>query len=319
MRAWLLVIAGLIVTIPAHGQDYPGKTIRLIVPFAAGGSTDAIGRTLAQKLTETLSQQVVVDNRTGANGNIGTDIVAKAPPDGYTLLMAFDATMVINPSAYAKLPFDPIRDFAPISKVASLPLILVAHPSFPAGTLKELIAVAKKNPGLNYSSSGHASTPHLAMLMLEQRTGIKLTHIAYKGGGQAVTDTIAGQVPLIATAIPTVQAYLRAGRLKAIALTSARRFPAFPEIGTFAEAGLPGFDVSAWYGLLAPAGTPRAIVNRLHGDVVKILAAPDVKERFATIIGGETVGSSPEEFAQDIRTDIARWAAIVKESGLRIE
>jgi len=318
MRA-LLILMACLAAATAYSQDYPGKSIRLIVPFAAGGSTDAIGRTLAQKLTETLGQQVVVDNRTGATGNIGTDVVAKSAPDGYTLLMAFDATMVINPSAYPRLPFDPVKDFAPISKVASLPLILVAHPSFPANDLKGLIAVAKKNPGLNYSSSGHASTPHLAMLMLEQRAGIKLTHIAYKGGGQAVTDTIAGQIPLIATAIPTVQAYLRAGRLKGIALTSGKRFPAFPDIGTFAEAGLAGFDVSAWYGVLAPAGTPRAIVNRLHGDIVKILALPDVKERFATIIGGEPVGNTPEQFAQDIRVDIVRWEKIVKESGIRIE
>ena len=312
-------VALALVHAAAGAQQYPTKSMRLIVPFAAGGSTDAIARVLGQRLTERLGQQIIVDNRTGANGNIGTDIVAKAQPDGYTLLMAFDATMVINPSAYAKLPFDPVKDFAPITKVAELPLILVANPSVPVGNVKELIAYAKQKPGVNYSSSGHASTPHLAMLMFEQRTGTKFTHIAYKGGGQAVIDVIAGQVPLLATAIPTVQGHLKSGKLKAIALTSAKRHASLPDVSTFAEAGLTGFDVSAWYGLLAPAGTPRPIITRLHGEVVKILATPDMKERFLTTIGGDAVGNTPEQFAADIKNDIARWAKIVKESGLKIE
>jgi tripartite-type tricarboxylate transporter receptor subunit TctC len=303
----------------AQAQPYPTKSIRLIVPFAAGGSTDALARAVGQKLGDNFGQQVIVDNRTGANGNIGTDMVAKANPDGYTLLMAFDATMVINPSAYSKLPFDPIRDFAPITKVASLPLILVAHPSFPASNTKELIAYAKSKPGINYSSSGHASTPHLAMLMLAQRTGTQFTHIAYKGGGQAVIDVLAGQVPLLATAIPTVQAHIKAGKLKAIALTSARRHASLPDVGTFAEAGITGFDVSAWYGLLAPARTPKPVVVRIHDEVVKILATPEMKERFLTTIGGDPVGGTPEQFAADIKSDIARWAKIVNDSGIKLE
>ena len=273
----------------------------------------------ARKLGDNFGQQVIVDNRTGANGNIGTDMVAKANPDGYTLLMAFDATMVINPSAYGKLPFDPIRDFAPITKVASLPLILVAHPSFPASNTKELIAYAKSKPGINYSSSGHASTPHLAMLMFAQRTGTQFTHIAYKGGGQAVIDVLAGQIPLLATAIPTVQAHIKAGKLKGIALTSAKRHASLPDVGTFAEAGITGFDVSAWYGLLAPAGTPKPVVVRIHDEVVKILATPEMKERFLTTIGGDPVGGTPEQFAADIKSDIARWAKIVNDSGIKLE
>ncbi len=313
------VVLAALVSASAHGQTYPTKSIRLIVPFAPGGSTDALARTVGQKLSENLGQQVVVDNRTGANGNIGTDLVAKAPADGYTLLMAFDATMVINPAAYGKLPFDPVKDFAPITKVAALPLILVAHPSFAASNVKELIAYARQKPGVNYSSSGHASTPHLAMLMFEQRTGTKFTHIAYKGGGQAVIDVLAGQVPLLATAIPTVQAHLKAGKLKAIALTSAKRHPSLPDVGTFAEAGITGFDVSAWYGLLAPAGTARPIITRLHGEVTRILATPEMKERFLTTIGGDPVGGTPEQFAADIKADIARWSVIVKESGLKVE
>jgi len=303
----------------SRAQHYPTKSIRLIVPYAPGGSTDALARLIGQRLSDKLAQPIIVDNRTGANGNIGTEIVAKAQPDGYTLLMAFDATMVINPSAYGKLPFDPIRDFAPITKVAALPLILVAHPSFPANDTKELIAYAKQKPGVNYSSSGHASTPHLAMLMFEQRTGTRFTHIAYKGGGQAVIDVLAGQVPLLATAIPTVQAHMKAGKLKGIALTSAKRHAAVPDVGTFAEAGLTGFDVSAWYGLLAPARTPKPIVTQLHNEVVRILATPEIKERFLTTIGGDPVGNTPEHFAADIKADIARWSKIVKESGLKIE
>jgi len=303
----------------AQAQSYPTKSIRLIVPFAAGGSTDALARAVGQKLGDNFGQQVIVDNRTGANGNIGTDMVAKANPDGYTLLMAFDATMVINPSAYSKLPFDPIRDFAPITKVAALPLILVAHPSFPASNTKELIAYAKSKPGINYSSSGHASTPHLAMLMFAQRTGTQFTHIAYKGGGQAVIDVLAGQIPLLATAIPTVHAHIKAGKLKGIALTSAKRHASLPDVGTFAEAGITGFDVSAWYGLLAPVGTPKPVVIRIHDEVVKILATPEMKERFLTTIGGDPVGGTPEQFAADIKSDIARWAKIVNDSGIKLE
>ena len=303
----------------AHAQPYPTKSIRLIVPFAAGGSTDALARAVGQKLGDNFGQQVIVDNRTGANGNIGTDMVAKANPDGYTLLMAFDATMVINPSAYAKLPFDPTKDFAPITKVAALPLILVAHPSFPASNAKELIAYAKTKPGINYSSSGHASTPHLAMLMFAQRTGTEFTHIAYKGGGQAVIDVLAGQIPLLATAIPTVQAHIKAGKLKGLALTSAKRHASLPDVGTFAEAGLTGFDVSAWYALLAPAGTPKPVVARIHDEVVKILATPEMKERFLTTIGGDPVGGTPEQLAADIKADIARWGKIVKDSGIKLE
>jgi tripartite-type tricarboxylate transporter receptor subunit TctC len=302
-----------------HAQSYPTKSIRLIVPYAAGGSTDALARAVGQKLGEALGQQVIVDNRTGANGNVGTDMVAKASADGYTLLMAFDATMVINPSAYAKLPFDPVKDFAPITKVAALPLILVAHPSFPPNNTKELIPYAKSKPGLNYSSSGHASTPHLAMLLFEQRTGTQFTHIAYKGGGQAVIDVLAGQIPLLATAIPTVQAHIKAGKLKGIALTSAKRHASLPDVGTFAEGGLTGFDIAAWYGLLAPAGTPKTVISRVHDETVRILATPEMKDRFQNTLGGDPVGNTPEQFAVNIREDIERWGKIVKQSGIKLE
>ncbi len=308
-----------VVALSSQAQPYPAKPIRLVVPFAAGGSTDALARAVGQKLGESFRHQVVIDNRPGATGNIGTDMVAKAIPDGYTLLMAFDATMVINPWVFKKLSFDPVRDFAPITKVAALPLILVAHPAFPANNTKELIAYAKQKPGVNYSSSGHASTPHIAMIMFEQRTGTAFTHIAYKGGGQAVIDVIGGQIPLLATAIPTVQVHLKSGKLKGIGLTTAKRHPSVPDVGTFAEGGLTGFDVPAWYGLLAPALTPRPIITQLNTEVVKILSSPEMKERFLTTIGGDPVPGTPEQFAADIKADIARWEKVVKESGLKSE
>ena len=215
--------------------------------------------------------------------------------------MAFDATMVINPAVYAKLPFDPIKDFAPITMVAALPLIVVAHPSFGANNAKELIALAKAKPGLQYSSSGHASTPHLAIKLFESRTGAQMTHIAYKGGGQAVIDVIAGQIPLLGTAIPTVQAHVRSGKLKALALTSSRRHSSMPDTGTFAEAGLQGFDVSAWYGLLAPAGTPRNTIQSLHQASVKALSGTDIKERFATTLGGDPIANTPAQDRKSTR------------------
>ena len=272
------------------------------------------------KAGDEVGQQIIVDNRTGANGNIGTEIVAKAQADGYTLLMAFDATMVINPSAYGKLPFDPVKDFAPITKVAALPLILVAHPSFPANDTKELIAYAKQKPGVNYSSSGHASTPHLAMLMFEQRTGTKFTHIAYKGGGQAVIDVLAGQVPLLATAIPTVQAHMKAGKLKGIALTSAKRHPALPDVGTFAEAGITGFDVSAWYGLLAPAGTPKPDRYRASRRSRKDTRDTRNERALSDDDRRRSASAIRRSNSQPTSKPTSRaWSKIVKESGLRIE
>ena len=312
-------VALSVLAVSAAAQRYPTKPIRLVVPFAPGGSTDALARVVGQKMGETFGQQVLIDNRAGATGNIGTDLVAKANADGYTLVMAFDATMVINPSVYARLPFDPVKDFAPITKVAALPLILVAHPSFAPSNTKELIAHAKGKAGINYSSSGHASTPHLAMLMFAQQTGTQFTHIAYKGGGQAVIDVLAGQIPLLATAIPTVQAHIKSGKLKGIALMTAKRHASLPEVSTFAEGGLASFDVAAWYGMLAPAGTPMPVIATLNKTVVNILAAPEMKERFLTTIGGDPVGNTPQQFAADIKADIARWAKIVKETGLKLE
>ena len=312
-----LGLASVFMAAGALGQPYPSKPIRMIVPFAAGGTTDIVGRSIGQKLGDRLGQQIVVENRAGANGNIGNDLVAKAPADVYTLLMSLDSTLVINPYVYSKLPFDSIRDFAPISKIADLPLILVTHPSFPATTARELIAYAKRNPGVNYASSGHASTPHLIMLIMARLTETQFTHIAYKGGGAAIVDVLAGQVPMIMAGIPPVLAHVNSGRLRAIALTS--RHASLPSVESFAEAGVPGVDISGWIGLLAPARTPPPIIARLHEEVVKILATPEIKERFLTTMGANIAGSTPEQFAAQIRADSVYWAQTIKDTGIKVE
>ena len=310
-------IAAALAAAGVVAQPYPSKPIRMIVPFAAGGTTDVVGRAIGQKLGENLGQQIVIENRPGANGNIGAEIVAKAAADGYTLLMSLDSTLVINPYVYGKVPFDPVKDFAPISKVSDLPLILVTHPSFPATSARELIAYAKQNPGLNYASSGHASTPHLVMLIFERVTGTRFTHVAYKGGGAAIVDLLAGQVPMQFAGIPPVLAHLNAGKLKAVALTS--RHASLPTVESFAEAGVPGLDISGWIGLLAPARTPRPIIARLHNEIVRILATPEVRARFLTNLGSNIVGNTPEQFAEDIAADGARWAQIIKDTGIKVE
>lgn len=302
----------------AHAQQYPNKPVHLIVPFAAGGSADSMARLISPQLGELLGQSVVVENRPGANGNIGTEAVARAAPDGYTLLLAFDATIVINPHVYPKLGFDPLKDFAPITLLARVPMILAAHPSFPVNNVSELIAHAKKQPGLSYSSAGLASTPHLAMLLFEQRSGVKLQHIAYKGGGQAVIDALGGHVPLISTGFPVVIKHLKSGKLKGIGLMSAKRHPAIPEVGTFAEAGISDFDLYFWLGVMAPAGTPPEIVARLNRDIRKVLESPEVREKIEAGVGGSPVGNSPEEFAADVRKDLERWGRVVRESGVKI-
>ena len=302
---------------PAQAQSYPTKPIRVLVPFSPGGSTDVLARTVSQKLSETLSQSVIVDNRPGANTIIGTDVVAKAAPDGYMVLMTIDATVVINPHAYSKLPFDPVKDLAPVTKIAALPLILVAHPSLPFSNAKEFIAFAKANPGLTYSSSGYASTAHLSMVLLEQRIGTVFTHVAYKGGGQAVIDALAGFVPLFMTAVPTVAGHLKSNKLKPVGFTGLKRHASLPNVQTFAEAGITGFDVSIWYAMFVPAGTPQPVITRLRDEVAKVLAIPETKERLAAL-GADPVGSTPEQLAADIKTDFARWGTIIREKGIRV-
>jgi tripartite-type tricarboxylate transporter receptor subunit TctC len=306
---------------PGYGyaQNYPTKPIRMIVPFAPGGTTDVIARIIGQKLSDNLGQQVVIDNRPGANGNIGTEMAAKAPADGYTLVMSFDGTMAINPLVYRNLGFDPQKDLAPVVTVAQVPLLIVVHPSLGVSSIKELVALAKAQPArVNYSSAGHGSTGHLTGELLKTRANIEMVHVSYKGGGQALTDLLGGQIHMLVTALPTVEPFLRQGKLKALAFSSAKRVPGLPEVPTIAESGLAGFDVSSWYGILAPAATPKDIIRRLNSEIVKILAQKEVRDRF-TVLGTALVGDTPEQFASVIKADTVRWANVVKDANIRLD
>ena len=303
----------------ACAQTWPGKPIRLIVPFPPGGGNDILARTVGRKLTEAVAQQVVIDNRGGAGGNIGAETAAHAVADGYTLFLGGIGSHGTNPGLQAKLPYDPVRDFAPITLIASAPLIVVVHPSLPVKSIAELVQYAKARPGqLNFASSGGGSIAHLAPEMLNAMAHVKLTHVPYKGTAPALVDLLSGQVQLMMNSAVSMLSQLRGGKLRAIAATGARRLAALPELPTVAESGVPGYEVASWYGLLAPAQTPRAIVDRLNREVVAILRQPEVRDRLAAD-GAEAVGNSPEEFAAHIRRELARWAAVIKAAGIRPE
>jgi tripartite-type tricarboxylate transporter receptor subunit TctC len=307
------------VTAADSGQSYPNRPIRFIVPFAPGGSTDTLARTVGQKLGEALGEQVVVDNRSGGNGNIGTDLVAHAAPDGYTILLGYIANLAIGPSLYAKLPFDPVKDLAPVTQLAVAPNILVVHPSVPAKNFKEFIAYAKANPQkVNFASAAVASPGHLAGELLNHAAGIHMQHVPYKGSGQAVVDLVGGQVQVMVSGMSSVMPHIKAGRLRALAVTGAQRSPAVPDIPTIAESGFPKFEATAWYGVLVPARTPKAIVTRLHDEIVRALKMPDVKERLESV-GFEIVGSTPEAFGAYIKSEIVKWAPVVKASGAKAD
>jgi tripartite-type tricarboxylate transporter receptor subunit TctC len=303
----------------AQAQNYPEKPVRIVMPFAPGGLTDNVVRVMSAKLAERLGQQVIIDSRPGANGNIGTQVVAQSAPDGYTLLAGFQGTLVINPFVYPKLPFDPVADFAPITILGDGTLILVAHPSVAANNIRELIALAKSKPGsLSFASTGTGSTSHLTGELLKQRAGIDMVHIPYKGGGQAVGDAIGGQVPLLFTSVSTVAQHIKAGKLRALGISAARRSDALPDVPTFIENGLPDFVASSWIGLLAPAKTPSPIIARLHREAVAALQAPEVRERYAAL-GIDPVGNTPEQYRDRIRADMARWEKVVRQAKIRLE
>ena len=303
----------------SNAQQWPAKPVRMVVPFSAGGFADNSIRSISERLSARLGQPVVIENKAGASGNIGTSEVAKSAPDGYTFLLGFDGTMVINPHVFARTGFDTLRDFAPVTKLGDGGIIIVAHPSVAANNLRELIALAKAKPGtLSYGSSGTGGTSHLACELLSQRAGIELLHIPYKGGGQAIIDVVGGQIPLVCTAIATAQSFLKSGKLKGIGISSTARSPATPEVPTFIESGLPGLSVNSWIGILAPAKTPPAIVSRMQKDIAAVLQLPEIRERYA-VLGIEPVGSTPEEYAAEIRSDLARWEAVVKKAGVRVE
>src|SRR5687767_11428673 len=312
-------LAALAAVVPAQGgaQEYPSKPIRIIVPFAPGGVADNSARVVAEPLGLRLGQQVIVDNRPGASGNIGSQQVAQAAPDGHTLLLGFDGTMVINPHVFSKIPFDTLADFAPVTKLGDATLILVAHPSAGVRTLNELIQQAKTKP-FSYGTSGTGGTPHLAGELLKQRTGAQLDHVPYKGGGQAVVDVLGGQIPLVFTAIATAQQYVRGGRLVALGVPGAKRSAALPDVPTFVESGLAGFDVSSWVGIFAPAKTPAPIVQRLQKEIAAVLQTPFVRERYG-VLGIEPVGNTPDAFTGQVREDLARWAKVVKAANVRVE
>ena len=300
----------------AAGPAYPSKPIRIVVTYAPGGSTDVVARLLANPLTEILGQQIVIDNRGGAGGIIGTEIVARAVPDGYTLLFGTSAGLTINPLLQRKLPYLVERDFAPISLVVVNPQVLVAYPGLAANTIVELIKLARSRPGqINYASPGVGSPNHMGMELLKAMTGIDLVHVPYKGGAPASTDLIAGQVSLLFNSIPSVLQHMRSGRLKALAVGSAVRSPAIPEIPTVAEAGVPGFEYATWYGLFAPAGTPREIIARLNAAAGKALLAPELALPLRAQ-GSEPRPTTPEELARFMRVEHSRWERVVKTTGL---
>jgi tripartite-type tricarboxylate transporter receptor subunit TctC len=293
--------------------------VRFIVPFAPGGSTDTLARTLAQRLSEALGQQFVVDNRSGGNGNIGTELVARAAADGQTILLGYIANLGIGPSLYAKLPFDPVKDFAPITLLAVSPNILVAHPSLPVKSVRELVAYAKANPQkVNYASAAVASLGHLAGELLNSSAGIQMQHVPYKGSGQAVIDLLAGQIQIMFSGMSSVMPHIKGGKLRPLAVTGAQRSPAAPDVPTIAEGGYPGFEASAWYAVLAPAGTADKVVARLNQEIVHALKLPGVRERLENV-GFELVGGTPDACATYMRSEITKWSRVVKASGIKAE
>jgi tripartite-type tricarboxylate transporter receptor subunit TctC len=313
--------AALIAAAAADGlaqSGYPVKPVRVVVPSSAGGGTDIVARILAPELSKRLGQQFVIENRAGAGTMIGIEVASKAPPDGYTLLMGL-STLAINSALYKKVPYDPVRDFAPITVAASSGSIIVVHPSVPVKTIKELIAFARTRPGqMNYASAGTGTYPHMTMELFLSMAKLKMVHIAYKGTGPAMIDMLAGHTAVMAGTMVTTVPQIRAGRLRGLGITTTERNNAAPEIPTVAEAGLPGFESVQWYGLLAPANTPKDIVNRLHGEMVKILQQPEIRQRFAGD-GADPVGNTPDQFAAYIKTELTKWAKVARDAGIKQE
>jgi len=313
------LIALACLSVPALAEDYPTRPVTLVVPFPPGGSTNIVMRIIADKLSELLGQQVVVDNRSGAGGTVGTRSVAKSAPDGYTISLGYTGTLAVGPSLYSNVGYDPRKDFAPIGRVATAPNTLVVHPSFPVKSIAELIAYAKAHPGqVNFGSAGVGTVSHIAGEYFASEAGIKLTHIPYKGTGPAMTDLLGGHIPMAFAPIPASHENAKSGNLRMLAVTSLRRSSLMPEVPTIAESGLPGYEAVLRYGIVAPAGTPRAIVERLNGELNKALASDDVRKRLA-LEGAEPVPGTPEDYAADIDREETQWAKVVKASGAKVE
>jgi tripartite-type tricarboxylate transporter receptor subunit TctC len=314
----LAAVLGLGASLPSFAQDYPNRPIRFIVPYPPGGGTDVVARIMNEALAESLGQPIIIDNKGGAAGNVGTDVAAKAPADGYNILFTL-SSHTINPKLYDKLPFDVERDFVPISLAAMIPQILVANPSVPANNLKELIALAKANPGkLNYASVGTGSPAHIAGELLKLKTGIDIVHIPYKGGGPAVIDTIGGQVQLAFVSMPAAWQHVKAGKLKAIAVASSKRSVAAPDLPTIAESGVPDYAVESWYGAFAPAKTPPAAVAKLNAAFVKVLDNPQIKEKLLAQ-GAEATSSTPAELDRIVKEELAKWDVVIKTAKIKPE
>jgi tripartite-type tricarboxylate transporter receptor subunit TctC len=311
-----MIAAPVLLGMPAHAQPFPAKTVRLIVPFAPGGGVDFTARILAQKLTDAWGQQAVVDNRPGAGGIIGTELVAKSPADGYTLLMGSIGSVSINPGLYRKLPYDPVKDFAPVTQIGFVPNIVVVHPSLPVKSIRELIALARAKPGeLVYGTGGSGTSNHLSGELFKTMARVDIRHVPYKVGAQATSDLIGGQLSVMFDNFPTSLPHVRAGKLRALAVTSAVRSGAAADVPTVAESGLPGYEIIGWVGVLAPAGTQKELLTRLHAEIAKALTLPDLQEKFANL-GAEAGSSTPGQFAAFIQSEIAKWGKVIKDAGI---
>lgn len=316
--AWLITGALASVAGSVAAQTYPVKAMRMIVPFPPGGATDILGRYLALKLGETLGQQMVVDNRGGANGTLGLEIAAKAPPDGHTLVIGQTGNLVIS-VGLTKVGYDSLRDFAPVTLVVASPHVLTTHPALPVRSVKELVALAKSKPGqLNYASTGAGSAGHLGVELFKKMTKIDLTHVPYKGAAQGLTDLVAGHVAIIFTSVLSTQSYARAGRVRMLAVASAQRSPSAPTVPTIAESGFPGVEVTSWWGVLGQAAMPKEVVTRLNTEIIKIMGTADARERIASL-GADIVTGTPEQFADYIKLEHAKWGLLIKESGARVD
>ena len=304
---------------PALAQAFPGKSIRWILPYPPGGGSDTIARPFARKLSENIGQQVIIDNRGGAGGNIGMEAAARAAPDGYTVVMGLTAQLAVNPALFTKIPYDPIRDFEPIILLANGGYLLVAHPSLPAKTVTDLIAIARKRPGeLLYASSGNGSGGHLASELFNVMAGVRITHVPYKGGGQAMVDTVAGQTQLLFTPPISSAGHVESGRLRAIAISTTKRLSSMPKLPTIAESGVPGYDSGVWYAMLAPRGTPQNIIARLHEEFRKVLGDPAIRG-FLTKSGVEPDGGTPDELSKYMRSELAKWAKVIKAANITVD
>ena len=318
MKPLLAVLCTFLLAGNCLAQDYPNKPVRFIVPYAPGGSSDILARTLGQKLAEAMGQPFIIDNRPGAGSMVGTDALAKSPADGYTIILS-DMPHTINPSINSKVPYDPVKDFSPVTVISVSPMFLFVHSSFEAKSVKELIALAKAQPNkFAIASGGNGATTHLVAELLQASAGIKLTHVPYKGAGPAIADVAAGQVPITFTSMATAAPLVKAGRLRVLGVTSSKRLAAFPDVPTFEESGLTGLTFEHWWGIMAPARTPAAVVAKLHGEIVKALAAPDVRDRF-TALAVEPRTNTPDQFRALIESDLARWAKVVRDAGIKPE